>query len=416
MEQLSRSGVAVDVLALDGDLAFPQAPPSSPSVTIRTVPSWARSRLIVKLPRFIRYLAGQCAALIDLLRMMAAARALGGEVTFNLVVGFDTFGIIIASAVPRARRQALVYWSLELRFRALIRNPIVRIAMNLERSLLKEADLIVVQDSERARLLATENFITTDRIALIPNSALGLSTAGSSRHLHRLLGLASSEKLILHAGMICDEVMSIEVAKAASALKQKYVFVFHERMQRSSTEPYLQSVQAAGGHRVRLSLNPVPVGELDQIFASAFVGVVTYSDQYGANFSEIASASGKLSYLLRNRIPVVVNSIPSLKRFVQDTRCGIVVDDLAEIPNAIDEIASSYETFRSAAEQAFLKHFDFAGSFEKAFSHLVCLQADGRETHPSEPKRRDATDPSAIDQKFEAAGIVDDDVPPRSLT
>src|SRR5262249_30165470 len=142
------------------------------------------------------------ATLVDLLRMIATAR-LYRNIDWELVIGVDTFGIIVASAIPKKHRHALAYWSLELRFLASVRNPIWRCVMRLGRHLLKNADLIIVQDKERARLLTAENSITMDRVALVPNSPSGMSTVGTSYYLHKLLAIDPSKKLILHAGMIC---------------------------------------------------------------------------------------------------------------------------------------------------------------------------------------------------------------------
>ena len=387
--QLNKHQILVDVLARQADLSFPAPPVQGPTSTIEVISSWRASPRLLRLPSPLRQLAGWIAETLDLLRMATVARKLSHRNAFDVVIGIDTYGIAIASAVSKERRCALVYWSLELRFGSSIRNPVAKLLMIFERFLLGRVNCIVVQDSERGNLLAQEYSITTDRMVFIPNSMPGLSNIVSSQYLHERLGLEPTQKIVLHAGMICDEVMSVEIAKSASTLSEEYTFVFHERRQRSSTEPYLAAVQQAGGPRLKLSLTPVPIDDVDRIFASAYVGVVAYSDKYGANFSEIASASGKLSYFLRNRIPVIVNDIPSLKRFVQETGCGVVVTDLAAIPSALAKISSNYPAFRVAAERAFLHRLDFAGPFERAFSPFLRLQPTAMAR--SAPNKSDGT-------------------------
>ena len=71
-----------------------------------------------------------------------------------------------------------------------------------------------------------------------------------------------------------------------------------------------QDADREGGQRPGGERDPEQV---EQVFASAFIGLVVYSDGWGENFSTVGLASGKLSFFLRNGIPVIVNSIPALE-------------------------------------------------------------------------------------------------------
>jgi hypothetical protein len=363
-EELARAGYAVTILMREGASTYPAPPPLSAGVTVRMLPTRSRSRLVARLPRVGSYLARQVSVLVDLARMLRAARELGRTKVPQLVVGVDTFGFTVASAIPRATR---VYWSLELRVGGFVRNPIERLLMALERRLIRRAALVVVQDRERARFLT----VPEDRVALVPNAPSGMSPVCSSRFLHRRLELDASTNVVLHAGMIGPGTMALELARAAARMDDDFVLVFHERRRRSAADPYLRAIAEAGGKRVRLSLEPVRLDELDEVYASAYAGLVVYSDRLGPNFSEIAFASGKLGYLLRNRVPIVVNSLPSLARFVEQTGCGIAVDSLDELPRALAELRNGYDGFQDRAEEAFRTQLDFGVAFRRAFADFV---------------------------------------------
>ena len=102
-----------------------------------------------------------------------------------------------------------------------------------------------------------------------------------------------------------------ELAKAFSQTDCGFALVFHDRVKRSTTEPYIQLLQSHNSKNLFLSLEPVPFDQVDAIFAVATVGLVFYRP-IDDNFARIASASGKLSFNLKHGIPVLMNALPSL--------------------------------------------------------------------------------------------------------
>jgi hypothetical protein len=176
---------------------------------------------------------------------------------------------------------------------------------------------------------------------------------------------------VLHAGLICEEFLSLEVATAARKWSDPYVLVLHEREKRDPTDEYLRAVSAAGGDRVKLSLAPVPLRELDSVFASGFVGLAMYSNAHGPNVADIGAASGKLAFCLRNGVPVIVSALPGLTELVTTTGCGLAVEAPSEIWNSILEISEDYDAYRSRAFQAFEERLDFRAMFDAAFGQLL---------------------------------------------
>ena len=81
--------------------------------------------------------------------------------------------------------------------------------------------------------------------------------------------------------------------------------MFHTPFKRLPSDPYLRSLQAAGGNRVFLSLAPVPFDMVDIVYAAARIGLVSFSP-VDSNFATTLMSSGKLRYYLRNGLPVVI--------------------------------------------------------------------------------------------------------------
>jgi glycosyltransferase involved in cell wall biosynthesis len=238
--------------------------------------------------------------------------------------------------------------------------------------------MIIVQDAERAALLHEENKTTGVPTKFIPNSAMGPSNWKEGNFLHKLLDIDQKARIVLYAGMIGDEARSLELAASARMLPSDYILVFHERKKRSESDPYLERIKSAAANKARLSLSPLPLEKIDRVFASARMGIVLYSEQHGENFSCVSFASGKLSYFLRNGVPVMVSNLPGLRRIIERYKCGIIIDDLSEIESVIEIIDADYEQYSRNAVKCFDDMFEFGRKFDAAFSGWLGLpsQAD----------------------------------------
>src|SRR5207302_3242177 len=89
-------------------------------------------------------------------------------------------------------------------------------------------------------------------------------------------GIEPGTIIVLHAGLIDPVVRSHELAAAAASWPDNFVLIFHERYKANHLDPYVRAVQAAGGTRVLLSLEPVPFEMIDLVYSGAQIGLVCY--------------------------------------------------------------------------------------------------------------------------------------------
>lgn len=172
--------------------------------------------------------------------------------------------------------------------------------------------------------------------------------------------------------MICDEVYSQEVAYAFSSIDNGCALIFHERQKRDEQEPYIKSLKEINSTNLFLSLEPLPYEKIDKVFASATIGLAFYRD-INNNFSQIAKASGKLSFYLKHGKPVLVNNLESLSTLVEKYKIGVVVhnpSDSMEIQSAIEMILNNYSFYCENAKTCFAKEFDFASQVKPLLSSM----------------------------------------------
>lgn len=372
IQLLGAQGFAVDVVARDSGDRFVETPDLGSSVQT-AMPRAPSLRL-----GWLRTLTGPLGSLVRLLGLAldrrhfidACVRMARGN-TYDLAIGVDMFGLIGAHAASRvAPIGKLTNWSLEMYFQSLLKNPLLRAAKRQEIAISRTCDLIFIQDSERAQSLAAENGLPMSLFAFVPNAPAGFPAGVNPDFLHARLGIPADRRIVLHAGMIHDDVCALDLAASASCWPEQYCLVFHERAFRDASDPYLQWLLAASDAKAILSLNPVPLDRVDDVFASGWAGLVFYTDSQGPNFTEVALASGKLAYYLRNGVPVVVNPLPSLVRLVEQWGCGIVAQDARGIVAALNIIASDHEGFSARAKACFAAQFDFQPFFHRALDRI----------------------------------------------
>jgi glycosyltransferase involved in cell wall biosynthesis len=110
-----------------------------------------------------------------------------------------------------------------------------------------------------------------------------------------------------------------------------------------------------------LSLDPVPLEDVDLVYASATIGLALYRGTQ-ANHSQVSMASGKVGQYLKHGTPIIVSRTESLVRLVGEAGIGVVVDDPtdgAEFDRAIGTLLGDYERYSANARKYFEEEMDF---------------------------------------------------------
>lgn len=262
----------------------------------------------------------------------------------------------------------LVYWGLEIttKQQPMLINKILKF---FEIRMCKKADLLLSTDLSRIKDVCNENdtALSNKSIICLPHSPSGFSTQSESDFFQKKFSLNMDSTIILHSGWIHEVMQSKSLAQASRGWPKEWKLVFHERMTRSSSEPYIQEVANAGGQNLYLSLNPVQYNEIDKVIASSKIGVVIYgnSSEWGTSWVSLAKGSGKIAHYLKCGKPVVCVNIPGFNEIINDYQCGILFNDVNEIHSAILEILQNYSFYSSNALKCYKKEYEFSNYFNK---------------------------------------------------
>lgn len=297
---------------------------------------------------------------------------------YRCVIAVDPGGLYQASLLGRFVDVPVVYYSLELLLSHELGTDSQRWLKQHELPLSRQSALIIIQDEQRARLMAEDNGIEMERFVHVPNSPVGPARRRRSDYWHRRFKLSSDKRVVLHAGSI-DAWTGIEDIVASTASWPKdCVLVVHTRGDEQSSAMVERLRKLAPPDRVFFSLTPVPRQAYDELIDGADMGIVFYVPIEGSAYTQenirtIGLSSGKIGYYLRAGLPVVVNRFSSIGDVIDREGCGVAVEDGRGVAEAMDRILGDYETFSRQACRLFDERLDFARSWRSVIDRIERL-------------------------------------------
>jgi len=357
---LTEHGYGIDLYTCD-DAAF--VPPSFPGLDVRIfmLPEYYRrgnaSWWWQLLRRWVPYLAGRCQT-----------------ESYGCLIGIDPLGLLLASVAGRFPSIPVVYWSLEILFWNEITRPHMKVVKLLERLANRTTVFTVIQDWDRAILLAQENRIPRNQIEILPNAPPGKAQWERSDHLRNTLGIAYGRSLVLYLGSIVPWAHSLELAQQAKAWHSDAALVFHScsRLTGDYAAAFRQEID---GHRTYLSEKPVASDEVRRLAASADIGVALYprstsNPVYSDNTYVVGRSSGKIAHYLQCGTPVIASALPSVQAYIEGYKCGVCIDDIQDVSAAVETILADYPRYSANALACFLDLFDINSHFAPIFERL----------------------------------------------
>lgn len=225
-----------------------------------------------------------------------------------------------------------------------------------ELSRIEGADFLITHDHWHSDFLRKHCDLSNTKCLYLPNASYTDVHKGSSGYLRNLLGIVKDKMIILHSGGLGVWFMCKELAAASAKWSNDKILVFHTSHHVDS-DPYYKSIRDQIGTRdnVLFSTNPVPNTELDELVASANIGIALYSVEHlGYRAEYMGVAAGKTGNYLKCGVPVIATRLPSLS-YIEDYGCGILIDELSQIEEACNKIKSDYPRYQEAAYKCYME-------------------------------------------------------------
>jgi len=224
----------------------------------------------------------------------------------------------------------------------------------------------IIQDRERAEVLARQDDIPLSRFVYVPVAMKGAPVTEKSTFLYDMLNIPEDKKILIYVGLLNEGRLSLETASAAADLPDDWVMVLHGWC---SCKNYQDEMMALQGSKLYLSTNLLPFDQLATMIASAHVGVSFYAAA-GDNEKLTGAASSKTAQYLQCGLPVIVNDFESIRAIVEEYRHGICVASPSQIPEALTRVISDYDGMRQRAFRCYQEKYEITPYIEKVLDIL----------------------------------------------
>jgi glycosyltransferase involved in cell wall biosynthesis len=296
----------------------------------------------------------------------------------RVYIGHDMHGLVVARLLASLHRRPLVYHShdfVETERRLSGGAGVVRW---LERRFARTADLVVVPDADRAKIVAEALHLRASPLVVAnapmsrpPHSGQRLRDELAARgfHFHRIV---LRQGTIGRGHGIEMTIRSIPLWKSKS-----WGFVLIGMPQTGYVQEVEALVHALGVDRQVVVLPPVSYDEVLEFTGGASVGHALY-DPIHVNNLHITTASNKIMEYMAAGLPLLVSDRPGLRRLVETYGCGVAADEqspesIAAAINALLAAATAAEAMGRAAFGAFARVFCFERQFGPELEALESL-------------------------------------------
>jgi hypothetical protein len=269
-----------------------------------------------------------------------------------ILIGADKYGLIICLALRILFLKPYVSFILE--YPEIRNKKKLTIWDKLERIAIKKSKSIITHDRIHSEIISNDLTLKDPNFLYLPNATLGSAKKEPSQYLHEILNENIDTHIILHSGGFGPFFCSNELALTSKILPPGYILVFHAS-HKIKDDPYFNLVigSITDNEKVRFSLKPVPTDLLDTLISSSRIGLAWYSIEIlGYRALNMGLAAGKIGNFLKCGIPVIAQTFPSLN-YLSEYKCGIQIDSLEMLNNAIVEIDNNYNEYSNNAVKCY---------------------------------------------------------------
>ena len=298
-----------------------------------------------------------------------AVDACRGE-RYDLVIGVEALGLILAERATRSSRRELAYYSLEIESHTLKPYLLGELQHRLEMKSLQKCQFTLIQDEMRWSILQASSKAFHVKPQFIPVSLRGKSSPIKTDYLFEELNIHKGKKILLSLGYVsCSRYFS-ELINASSDLPDDWVLVFHGPALDEEKEMISKALSSLEKRNVFWSSKLCDPSEIGAVVASATAGLALYSN-HDANHALTAKSSEKIAYYAKACIPIISFDYPSYIRLFEECEWGVAIGSVKQLASAIRALDVDYERYASNAGEAFRLVYHFDRHFDRFHQNVL---------------------------------------------
>jgi len=218
--------------------------------------------------------------------------------------------------------------------------------MELERREINKTSGLIIQSGEKDAAFR-EDYKMQDNIPtfLLPITYKNSSVRQKANIIREKYNIDSSRKIALHFGGIAPWYSCIEIASKFSELDDWVLFFQGYPCPVEYLDELKSFISDNNIKNVIITEETYEVlDDVDKVLMSCDLGIAWYNN-ISVGFRMAGKSSGKIPAYFRFGLPVIINTYPSTVEAVESSGCGVCIDEIDEIPEAIKTIESDYHGF-----------------------------------------------------------------------
>lgn len=290
---------------------------------------------------------------LERLRLGAVPFLLRRDKRYKAVIAVDPEGLAMAHKLNARARLPLVYVSFEILFRNEL-TPQLQSLKAAEEAACADVCLALVQDEERAAKLLDNTPLTRDVLMMVPN-APEPAPVPRSNLLRKRLGLSDSKRIVLYSGSISAWASMYLFEEMVRGWDERFVLVLHSRSRVSpQMSLFLDELEDTG--KICISREPLPLGQLPELYASADYGLAPYMAApghwtSGQNVQHIGFSSGKVGYYAMCGLPMLLSGIPVFTTYAPQYGFGEVYHSVTETGVLLERMDAAYNGYSAGSRR-----------------------------------------------------------------
>jgi glycosyltransferase involved in cell wall biosynthesis len=276
------------------------------------------------------------------------------------LIGVEKMGLIWSGIISEKLKIPNLYYSLELYIEDhcyLQQSNKNKLIKKIEEIYHKKCHATIIQDQRRAEVLYTSNDVCYYRVKPIylPVSNIGGCIRKKTNYCYDKWKLNPEDVIILYSGSISRSRWIDRVIMTSKRFPHQWKLLLHG-VDWMETQTIID--QTGVSDRVILSTNLLPPSKMIELISSVTIGVVIYGN---TNQNDILTgfSSEKLSLYLQCGIPIVAFNYPSYEH-IKSYQCGVLIDSIDELPQAIKKILDNYIHYQKNAYKCFEEMYDYS--------------------------------------------------------
>ncbi|MCU0286160.1 MAG: hypothetical protein MUF15_07145 [Acidobacteria bacterium] len=231
--------------------------------------------------------------------------------------------------------------------------------MDRERSMSKDIRALIIQSKERQELFIKDYGLPQDLpVFILPVTNTGPAVKEKSNYLREMYNMSKDKHIAIHLGGMNDWFSCIEIAEVFAQMPD-WVLFFQGNHNKNYLKKFDQVINKKKAKNIIVSRSFFDQLEsLGPIMMSADLGIAWYNN-ISKNFINTGRSSGKIAAYMRFGLPTIAKKYPSMVDAIEDTGCGICVDEYDEIKEAVKKIKGNFNFYSENALKEYEKTYWF---------------------------------------------------------